>query len=256
MILMPDPSLPTFIGVDLAWQTDRKPTGAVVLRGDCSGAELVSASILRSSQGVLDFVLAHTEENTVLAIDAPLIITNATGQRTCETLVGKRYGSREASCHTSNLARFSNALSLQLTSAFLTQGFVHVDRERNERRGRLLSEVYPHAAMVALFNLPKIIKYKKGLVATKRQGLVELQNLLGTLVTKEPALVLTEPLRSLIGKDVNLIAGRSLKEYEDCLDALFCAYLAYYFWYWGWDRNELFGNVESGYILNPTPQPL
>jgi predicted RNase H-like nuclease len=32
---------------------------------------------------------------------------------------------------------------------------------------------------------------------------------------------------------------------------LFCAYLAYYFWYWGWERNELFGDVESGYILTP-----
>lgn len=32
---------------------------------------------------------------------------------------------------------------------------------------------------------------------------------------------------------------------------MFCAYLACYLWYWGWERNELIGDTESGYILNP-----
>ena len=36
----------------------------------------------------------------------------------------------------------------------------------------------------------------------------------------------------------------------NALDALFCAYLAYYFWYWRWETNEIFGDLHSGYILN------
>ena len=32
----------------------------------------------------------HAGANTVIAIDAPLIILNETGQRACETAVGKR----------------------------------------------------------------------------------------------------------------------------------------------------------------------
>lgn len=40
--------------------------------------------------------------------------------------------------------------------------------------------------------------------------------------------------------------------HEDTLDAVFCSYLAYYFWYWNMERNEVFGTVETGYILNPT----
>jgi len=39
--------------------------------------------------------------------------------------------------------------------------------------------------------------------------------------------------------------------HEDTLDAVFCAYLAYYFWYWGEQRNEVFGAVDKGYIINP-----
>ena len=38
-----------------------------------------------------------------VSIDAPLIINNESGQRLCENQIGKTYGSRGASCHTSNL---------------------------------------------------------------------------------------------------------------------------------------------------------
>jgi len=58
-------------------------------------------------------------------------------------------------------------------------------------------------------------------------------------------------LQEVLAVDLNELIGQRLKNFEDWLDALFCAYLAYYFWYWGWERNELFGDIESGYILNP-----
>jgi len=59
-------------------------------------------------------------------------------------------------------------------------------------------------------------------------------------------------LSELLTAELSQISGRKLKDYEDHLDALFCAYLAYYFWYWRWERNEVFGDLESGYILDPT----
>ena len=43
-----------------------------------------------------------------------------------------------------------------------------------------------------------------------------------------------------------------MKMHEDTLDAVLCAYLAYYFWYWRWNRNEVFGDVATGCIVNPT----
>lgn len=58
----------------------------------------------------------------------------------------------------------------------------------------------------------------------------------------------------LLQKDLRLLRGKDLKDYEDMLDAFFCAYLGFYFWCWGWERNELFGDTESGYILNPHRQ--
>ena len=43
-----------------------------------------------------------------------------------------------------------------------------------------------------------------------------------------------------------------MKMHEDTLDAVLCACLAYYFWYWRWNRNDVFGDVATGYIVNPT----
>jgi predicted RNase H-like nuclease len=169
---------PTFIGIDLAWKSNRNPTGAAVLQGDRSGAQLEVVSTLRSFDEVLQFVRTHTAPETVLAIDAPLIVVNETGQRGCETLVGKRYGNRDASCHTSNTKLYPEAASVALTDKLLAEGFVHVQTLCEQRTGRILMEVYPHAAMVALFNLPKILKYKKGKLAQRRVGLRSLQTLL------------------------------------------------------------------------------
>lgn len=221
------------------------------MRGDRSGAQIETIATLRSTEAALDFVRANTTENTVVAIDAPLIIVNETGQRVCETLVGQRYGKHDASCHTSNLRLYKNASSVRLTTSLLADGFTHVRNDGRERLGHLVAEVYPHAAMVALFNLEKIIKYKKGPVPRRRLGLGELRAKLGELTEANPRIVMTDMLRTLLTTDLEVLGGRALKNYEDILDAVFCAYLAFYFWYWGWERNELFGDVESGYILNP-----
>jgi predicted RNase H-like nuclease len=120
---------------------------------------------------------------------------------------------------------------------------------------RAFAEVYPHAGMVALFDLPKIIKYKKGTVDEKRTGLEALRSLLASLLHAEPRVVDSDMLRSLLGKGLDGLRRQELKAYEDSLDALFCGYLAYYVWYWGWTKNEVFGEVRTGYIMNPKLVP-
>ena len=119
--------MPTnFIGIDLAWKSDQNPTTVVVLSGGRSGANLCSRSDrLTSTEAILSFVLEHSGPDSVVAIDAPLIITNESGQRACETLVGKEYSAREASCHTSNLRLYPSASSVKLALALLRQGYNH-----------------------------------------------------------------------------------------------------------------------------------
>lgn len=37
----------------------------------------------------------------------------------------------------------------------------------------------------------------------------------------------------------------------DLCDGIFCAYLAYYFWYWGGDRSLVMGDTTTGYVVLP-----
>lgn len=242
----------TFIGVDLAWRSDRNHTGAVVLQGDRRSAQLFAVSEpIRTLQGVRSFITKHTTLRTFAAIDAPLIIMNATGQRPCETAVGKRYGAREASCHTSNLRLYPDATSVALAKDLVVEGYVHAP-EAIRTSGRVVLEVYPHAALVALFDLPKSLKYKKGRLEQKRRGLQILAAHIRRFFSGTPALYPNEQLEQLLSRDLSTLPGPHLKMHEDTLDAVLCAYLAYYFWYWRMDRNEVFGDVGRGYIVNPT----
>ena len=243
----------TFIGVDLAWQSDRNTSGAVVLRGSRSGAKLDTLSApLASTDAVLAFARAHAGARTVTAIDAPLIIPNETGMRACEQLVGRRYGAREASCHPTNMKKYPNAGSVRLAEALVADGHVHAPAITSRPQAPMIAEVYPHAAMVALFDLQKTIKYKqKWGVDQQRTGLVILRSYLSALACAEPPLLHNEQLSRWLATDLMELRGRALKEYEDTLDALVCAYIAYCFWRWLWDKSEVFGDVDGGYILNP-----
>lgn len=244
----------TFVGIDLAWNVDRNHTGIVVLRGDARGARFVaSATGVSSLAGIVEFVQGHASSSTVVAVDAPLVVTNATGFRECEREIGKRFGRFHASCHSNNLTRTPNPAGMRLVESLARHGFRHdfdLGRAR-QRKGRWLVEVYPHPAMVVLFGLRRIIRYKKGTVAQKRRGLRVLQRHLGTLAVPSCGLVSNRALEALLARNVGALAGQALKCYEDTLDALFCAYLAWYCWRWGEARNEMFGTLENGYIVVP-----
>jgi len=113
-------------------------------------------------------------------------------------------------------------------------------------------EVYPHPALLELFALPSILRYKKGNVATRRSGQRELQKMLSELSRFSPPLECTPKLSEFLATDTNSLRGAALKSNEDALDAILCAYIAYYYWFWGFARTRLFGDEKSGYILVPT----
>jgi predicted RNase H-like nuclease len=243
-----------FIGIDLAWRSDRNHTGAAVLRGDGHGARLERVSSgIRTLDAVREFIRDNTSGTTVVAIDAPLIIENEAGQRPCETAIGQRYGARDASCHTSNRGLYPDAASVKLKDDLIAQGYVHAPGAPDDARNLLL-EVYPHAALVALFDLPKILKYKKGTLTQKRLGLQRLATHVRCLQAATPPLCMNSVLDQLLSRDTASMPGPILKMHEDTLDAVVCAYLAYYYWHWRAERNETFvgdGDIRSGYIINP-----
>lgn len=246
----------TFIGIDLAWQSDKNHSGVAVLRGGNNGARLFSYSTgLTTLMEVANYVLAHATANTVVAIDAPLIIKNPTGQRPCERLIGKRFGHYHASAHTSNLTRYPDAGSVRIAQLLEQNGFSHTPNPITDqyKEGCWFFEVYPHPAQVVLFGLARIIKYKKGRFADKCAGLEKLRHYIRTKFgSGNPPLQPNELFEELLQRDLGALKGQALKRYEDTLDALVCAYLALYYWTWGAEKAEMIGDLETGYIINPT----
>ena len=121
------------------------------------------------------------------------------------------------------------------------------------RNRRFVAEVYPHPAQVVLFGRDRIIQYKKGRVAARRVGLAELRNLIrDRMVGSDRPLTSSAALDELLCRDLGAPQGGALKRYEDALDAVVCAFLAFYLWRWGWPRSELIGDLAAGYIVVPT----
>jgi predicted RNase H-like nuclease len=246
-----------FIGIDLAWKGDKNHSGAAVLSGDTEGISLVEASEgLKTLSDVKGFVDRHSDSDTVIAVDAPLIINNLDGQRPCEKLITERFAAAHAGAFPTNLRLYPNASSVQLAQDLVARGFCHCPQPHTSAlRGRWFFEVYPHPAHVVLFGRTKIIKYKKGGVMTQKCGLSKFRNSIRQyLGQSSPPLRITDPLSRLLGQPLSDLRGRTLKHYEDRIDALFCAYLAAYFWCWSYARNEMIGDMTTGYIINPKPE--
>ena len=68
------PLIPTFIGIDLAWKSDRNHTGAAVFRGNEKGVELTTPPCgLNRLTDVLAFVAKHEENHTVASRHLPAL---------------------------------------------------------------------------------------------------------------------------------------------------------------------------------------
>jgi len=240
----------TFVGLDLAWKINGNHSGIAVLAGYRRGVQLRAVSEDVTSQAeVLEFIRTHASVHTVLAVDCSLVVKNEAGQRPCETAVGSAFGRFHASCHTSNKGRRYWDTGPNLVKALKRHDFIHDFglASAKGRSGRWIFEVYPHPAMVRVFGLDRIIKYKRVKVEEKRSGLAKLRGHLETL----PGLESNTVLRELLGRDLGLLKGEGLKRYEDTLDAVFCAYLAWHCWRWGSERNEMYGTLDEGYIVVP-----
>lgn len=248
-----------FIGVDLAWSTKNK-TGAAIIEGDETVGRLVETALLRTDDEVIEFILRHSgDDPAIVAIDAPLVVPNETGQRPAEAEIGPVFGRYQASAHSANRARVSVGGVVRgevIVERLQQHGFEHKPEVEKLRPVRQVVEVYPHPAIVSIFRLDRIVKYKAKPSRTYEESLRELdryRDLLRSLKTGEPALVDTE---ELLGKDVRSLIKARVKDYEDLLDALMCAYIAYYLWRWNMERARVFGNLAAGYITTPVPRAL
>ena len=237
-----------FGGVDLAWGS-RNPTGVAVVDAD---GRLVRVTAVRDDADILAALAPYVEGDCLVGFDAPLVVTNPTGQRPAETALNRDFRRFEAGAHPANTgkpefaggpraARLANALRLDL------------DPLSPARRRAI--EVYPHAATVALFRLPRTLKYKakpgRDLPQLKAELLRLMDGLEGLARAAVPLDVAAHPQWAELRRQVADAQRKcELRRAEDPVDAIVCAYVALYVERCPTDVT-IYGDVATGYIVTP-----
>src|SRR3982751_2665234 len=90
-----------FVGVDLAWG-ERTPTGLAVR--DEAG-RLVHVSAARTDDDIAAALAPYVRSRCLVAVDAPLIVTHATGSRPAEQALSRAFRRFEAGTHPSNTGK-------------------------------------------------------------------------------------------------------------------------------------------------------
>ena len=242
-----------FFGIDLGWTSGA--SGLCCLDWVDGHIAHVELGHLQDLDAIFQWMgeRLQADESAVVAVDAPTLIPNETGMRVCDRLAHKYFGRYHAGCYPANLGLPFAQRTISVGLALEEQGFQHQPQiESATPAGRYQLEVFPHAAMLHLFQLNQILKYKKGRLAERRPELIRLRQLIvDTFPTLSPSFSDTVQLAALLPEIPH--KGREMKAVEDQLDSLVCAYAAAHWWYWGLEKNWVLGDRTTGYIVVPTP---
>jgi predicted RNase H-like nuclease/ppGpp synthetase/RelA/SpoT-type nucleotidyltranferase len=225
----------SYLGIDLAWGT-RSPTGLAVLD---DSARLLHVSAVRTDEEIEAALAPYAAGRVLAGIDAPLVVTNATGSRPAEQQLSADFRRFDAGTHPSNTGKPEFAGG--------TRGARVAERLGLTVHETAL-EVYPHAALVALFDLPRILRYKNKRGRDLESLRSELERLMGLV---ETVVVPSDEWAVLRAAVAGATRKSQLAVVEDQVDAVVCAYVAWYA-----DRHPdavtAYGDDETGIIVTPT----
>ncbi|OBH97822.1 DUF429 domain-containing protein [Mycobacterium sp. E2733] len=238
-----------FAGVDLAW-AGRNPTGVAVVD---AGGRLVHIDAVGDDAAVLAALSPYVQGHCLVGFDAPLVVTNPTGQRPAEAALNRDFRKFEAGAHPANTAKPEFADGPRAARLARAMGLDLNPRSPAPRRA---IEVYPHPATVVLFRLARTLKYKakpgRG-VDQLRSELLLLMDGVEKLAHAEVPLQVTDHDRWAGLRHGVVTAQRKseVRRAEDPVDAVVCAYVALYA-----QRRPanvtIYGDFATGYIVTPS----
>jgi len=230
-----------YLGVDLAWRENRadmpaNETGVAAI--DSAGHVLDAGWVRGVDEAIAWAGAAAGEGDALMFVDAPLVVRNATGQRSCETQVGQRYGRWKVSANSSNLA-LPRLAGVRFAALAAERGWRYSDgSEGPPAGGRVLSESYPHATLVGAPELgydaerPRYKRQPRRLPAARwrPERAANCDTLIGRLsglaAADPPLLIGSHPVTRRLAEEPSPVGDAAYKHREDLIDALLCAWTA------------------------------
>jgi predicted RNase H-like nuclease len=237
-----------FVGLDLAWG-EKNQTGVAAVDAD---GRLLHVGAAQDDSDVIDAIAPFTAGECLVAFDAPLIVNNQTGHRPAETAFNRDFAKFDAGARPA----FAEKPELKHPRAARLAAALDLDMDPGSASSRRAIEVYPHPATVVLFELDKILKYKRGPFGDRQRDLLKLMTLIEGLDDATPRLranrsVAWVELRKRIEAATRPV---QLDRDEDPVDAVLCAYIGLY-WYHRPEDVTVYGDFENGYIITPSLPP-
>lgn len=249
-----------FLGIDLAWRegSPARPAPASGVAALDSEGVLQACGWTYGLEETLAWIGSVAGPHALAFVDAPLVVSNASGQRACDRQVGQRYGRWKVSANSVNrCSRYLAGVSLRRRLEI--EGWRYADGlEGPDRSGRSVSECYPYTTLVGAAELgyaeerPRYKRKPRGMPAAQWKPLRaracdELIGRLAALRRADPPLDLRShaETRRLLHEPSPLAAG-PYKLREDLIDAVLCAWTAALWWRHGLDRCQVLGGDGRG----------
>jgi len=228
-----------FIGIDLAWSKNNK-SFVVILQEKNTKLKIISCDYLLFDN-IIPFILKHSQNfNTIIAIDAPIIINNDFGNRQTEIDFLKSFSQYKLGAYPVNKNLFLKLYG-SISGVDLYNNLKKIDYKIGLNNPKSIIEVYPHASIMTLYNNMKVLpyKYKKG---RNKEFLINQLNIYTSYLKQDISNI-----------DENLFQTstlKTIKKYEDYLDSIMCAYSAYYAKTYT-SECDLFGDTNIGLLVVP-----
>ncbi|MFO7691007.1 MAG: DUF429 domain-containing protein [Cryobacterium sp.] len=229
-----------FIGVDLAWGegTALRPANETGLVCIDEQGTVLQAGWARGITAVAEWVIGLAEPGDVVAVDAPLVVFNATGIRDCEREVGQRYGRWKVAANPSNLGRpWQGGIALRLLLEAAGHRYSGGERAPDPTAVEFF-ECYPYTTLVGAAEFgytvarPRYKRPKLALPAGERRAYRaaecdELLERMRRLRTATPPLNLSShPVTAVLFDEASPLLDVPYKHREDLLDAALAAWTA------------------------------
>ncbi|MFD4502592.1 DUF429 domain-containing protein [Streptomyces sp. NPDC058457] len=230
-----------FIGIDLAWAQSgarTKPNETGVAAIDRHGV-VIACGWTRGLEETMAWLNRAVVGGSTLAfVDAPLVVDNPVGQRTCEREVGQRYGRWKVSANSTNQSSPRQA-GVLLRERLQESGWTYDDgRSGPPTAGLVFSECYPYTTLVGAIEMGydrerPTYKRRPARVPTAKWRAVRaaecdrlIARMAGLAATDPPLLLSSHPVSRRLLSEPSPHKAADYKHREDLIDALLCAWTA------------------------------